>query len=498
MHILIHLLLSNRLSSWHRFLPPVLLILFVLLNSCQEDPVTVPDDEMQFAVEIGDSEIPYVVIETHGIGILNEPKVAATMIIYQEKFEVKRVQIGIEYRGSTSFRLSDKKSYGIETWDSGGNDIDETLFGFPAEEDFILLGQVANMEELYIWDRTIMFNYVGYNLYREMGQYASRTKYVEVELNGEYLGVYVFMEKLKRDSERINISKLESTDNDPELITGGYILKIDKTSGGDLNLNQPLEYFESNWADDARYTEAISFRSQYDINGKLMEFDPFGEPYHSNQYLETYFLYEYPKSENITEAQLTYIQTFMHDFETALLTDDFTTDERSYTDYINMASFVDHFILNELVRNIDAYRLSTYLYKDRGEKLKMGPVWDLNIAYNNGGRIPMDDWVINYNDHVQQDAWMMPFWWPRLMEDPLFRNALKTRWSGLRLSTLSNAELLYLVDQTSAYLENNGAVDRNYNKWDQGIGVDYSSSVENLKSYLEARAQWMDEVISAL
>ena len=84
------------------------------------------------------------------------------------------------------------------------------------------------------------------------------------------------------------------------------------------------------------------------------------------------------------------------------------------------------------------------------------------------------------------------------MEDPLFRNALKTRWSALRLSTLSNTELLYLVDQTSAYLENNGAVDRNYNKWDKGIGVNYSSSVEDLKSYLEARAQWMDVVISAL
>ena len=498
MPIFVHLFDSFSLFRRHRFFSPAVLFLIVLLNSCQEDPVTMPHDEVQFAVETGDSEVPYVVIETHGIGILNEPKVAATMIIYQEKLEVKRVQIGIEYRGSTSFRLSDKKSYGIETWDSEGNDIDESLFGFPAEEDFILLGQVANMEELYIWDRTMMFNYVGYNLYREMGQYASRTKYVEVELNGEYLGVYVFMEKLKRDSERINISKLDPTDIDPELITGGYILKIDKTSGGDLNLNQPLEYFESNWADDARYTRAISFRSQYDINGKLLEFDPFGEPYHSMQYLETYFLYEYPKSENITEAQRIYIQTYISEFETALLTDDFTTDKRSYTDYINMESFVDHFILNELVRNVDGYRLSTYLYKDRGEKLKMGPVWDLNIAYNNGGRIPMDDWVINYNDYVQQDAWMMPFWWPRLMEDPLFRNALKTRWSSLRLNTLSNAELLYLVDQTSAYLQNNGAVDRNYNKWDQGIGVNYSSSVEDLKSYLEARAQWMDQVISAL
>ena len=489
-------LVSGRVFTWNNLFFPVVLMLLFLFNSCQEDVISKPDDEVLFAVEIGESKIPYVVIETHGIGILNEPKIAAEMIVYEQKVEVKRVQIGIEYRGSTSFRLSDKKSYGIETWDTGGNDIDETFFDFPAEEDFILLGQIVNIEEHYIWDRTMIFNYVGYNLYREMGQYASRTKLVEVELNGEYLGVYVFMEKLKHDKERIDVSKLEPTDNDPESITGGYILKIDKTAGGDNNLNQPLEYFETNWDDDARYTEAISFRSQYDINGNLIVFEPFGEPYHSNQYLETYFLYEYPKSENISEAQKTYIQKYIHDFETALLTDDFTTDIRTYTNYIELESFVDHFILNELVRNVDGYRLSTYMYKDRGEKLKMGPVWDLNIAYNNGERIPIDDWVINYNDHVQQDAWMMPFWWPRIMEDPLFRSALKERWNRLRLSTLSNIELLYLVNQTAAYLEDNGAVRRNYNKWDQGIGVDYTSSIESLKSYLETRAQWMDDVIT--
>ena len=498
-----------RFSNYTFFLTGIfrqnnLLILFVLLlmgliNGCQEDVIgEEPDAEGMFAVEIGDSKIPYVVIETHGLGILNEPKVSAELIIYQEKIELKRVQIGIEYRGSTSYRLSDKKSYGIETWDPAGNDINETFFDFPEEEDFILLGHVVNLEEQDIWDRTMLFNYVGYNLYREMGQYASRTKLVEVELNGEYMGVYVFLEKLKRNKERIDVAKLEATDSDPESISGGYILKIDKTSGGDNKLDEPLAYFLTNWDDDARYTEAISFRSQYDIEGKLIDFEPYGEPYHSKMYLETYFLYDYPKAENITELQKTYIQTYIHDFESALLNDDFTSDVRTYTDYIDLESFVDHFILNELVRNVDGYRLSTYLFKDRGEKLKMGPVWDLNIAYNNGDRIPMDDWVINYNNHVHQDAWMMPFWWPRLMEDPLFRTALQARWNELRQDVLSNLELFELVAQTGDYLMDNGAVQRNYNKWDQGIGVYYPASIQDLKSYLEERATWMDEVISAL
>jgi len=77
-----------------------------------------------------------------------------------------------------------------------------------------------------------------------MGRYASRSKFVELEINGNYLGVYVFMEKLKRDINRIDIEKLNPADSDPATITGGYILKIDKTTGGDLNIDQPLEYFE--------------------------------------------------------------------------------------------------------------------------------------------------------------------------------------------------------------------------------------------------------------
>jgi hypothetical protein len=473
------------------------------MTSCQEDPLPGPgpgdpDEDPVFAVETGSSRIPYVMIETFGTGILNEPKVAAALVIYQQKAEIQRVQIGIEYRGSTSYRISDKKSYGIETWDEQGNDIDVAFFGFPEEEDFILSGQILDTIDHWGFDRTLLYNYLGYNLFRDMGSYASRTEFVEVEINGIYQGVYVFMEKLKRDRNRIDVATLDPAENTPDLISGGYVLKIDKTSGGDNNLNQPLEYFEDNWADDARYSEAISFRSDYDIYGELIDFEPFGEPYHSNMYLETYFLYEYPKDRNISEAQKAYIQFYIDGFESALLNDDFSTDQRTYTDYIDLESFVDFFIINELTRNVDAYRLSTYMYKDRGEKLRMGPVWDLDIGYFSGDRIPMDDWVIHYNSYVDRDAWMLPFWWTRLMEDPLFRTALKARWNELRMGVLSNEQLQWKVDEAVHYLELNGAVERNYQRWDQGSGFDYQAQIEMLKSYLRNRSQWMDGAISAL
>ena len=148
-----------------------------------------------------------------------------------------------------------------------------------------------------------MYHYFGYELFRNMGRYASRSKFVELQIDDDYQGVYVFMEKLKRDRNRINIASLDPGDNDSISITGGYILKIDKTTGGDLGIVEPVEYFENNWEDDATYTPEISFRSKYDINGDSIEFEAFQPPYHPNQYLETYFLYEYPKAEEITNAQ---------------------------------------------------------------------------------------------------------------------------------------------------------------------------------------------------
>lgn len=475
-----------------------ILLFLILVHSCQKDEIDPVENEAQFAIETGSSDLPYLVIETRGLGIINEPKIPAELIVYVQKTEIQRTHIGIEFRGSTSYRLSDKKSYGIETWDAEGNDMDVAFFDFPEEEDFILMGHVVNLKEKYVFDRTLIYNYFGYNLFAKMGRYASRTELVELEINGQYQGAYVFMEKLKRDKNRIDIKRLEPSDTDSASITGGYILKIDKSTGGDLNLDQPLEYFDDNWSDDARYTSDISFRSKYDIYGNLLDFAPFDEPYHSSQYLETYFLYEYPKSDQISDLQKSYIQDYIHDFETALLTDDFSSDLRSYTDYVDLESFVDFFIINEICRNVDGYRLSTYMYKDRGEKLKMGPVWDLNIGFFSGDRIPMEDWVINYNNFVSQDAWSLPFWWPRLMEDPQFTGMLKDRWGELRSSTASLAELMRMVDLAAGRLRNNKAARRNYYKWDQQIGIDWESSIEELKSYLEERVLWMDGEISSL
>jgi len=472
------------------------LLLLVFVGCQKEDPALEEEQNSKPAEAQTTSALPYFEITTT-VAIENEPKVPGLMKIYKKDSLVLEHPIGIEYRGSTSFRLSDKKSYGIETWDENGEDVSLSLLGFPEEEDWILTGHVFRASENRIFDPTLMRHYVGYELYRQMGRYASRCEFVEVSVNGSYEGVYVFMEKLKRDKNRIDIAKLKPDENDADNIGGGYLLKIDKTAGGDVApAGAPLSYFESNWQDDARYNENISFRSAYGTNQTVLDFVPFQSPYHAQQHLETYFLYEYPKAEDLSEPQKAYIQNYIHTFETALLEDDFSSPERTYTNYIDLPSFVDYFLLNELVRNMDAYRLSTYLHKDLEGKLQMGPVWDLNIGYTDD-RIPLDEWIVNYNNYQPQDPWLVPFWWPRLLTDPIFVSALKERWKILRNGVFTIDKVTGLVANTAFYLQENGAVQRNYERW-TGIAVNYFEEITSMNNYLAYRLTWMDEALEKL
>jgi hypothetical protein len=126
--------------------------------------------------------------------------------------------IGIEIRGSYSASLP-QKPYAVETRDITQNDSAVALFGFPEESDWVLL---ANYN-----DKVFMRNALAFKLFNEMGQYASRTRFCEVTVNGVYQGIYVFGEKIKRDDGRVDIDKLDPDENSGEPLTGGYIFKID-------------------------------------------------------------------------------------------------------------------------------------------------------------------------------------------------------------------------------------------------------------------------------
>ena len=170
----------------------------------------------------------------------------------------------------------------------------------------------------------------------------------------------------------------------------------------------------------------------------------------------------------------------------------------SYVDLVDLQSFVDFFLLNELTMNEDAYRLSTFLYKDREGPIVLGPVWDLNIGYHRiWGRVPDNDWIANYNDYVSGDAWMVPFWWDILLEDESFIQTIRSRWQSLRTSALSYAQIEAKIDSDVRLLKESGAIDRNFQKW-SGIPVNYDAEIAALKSYLNSRLAWMDQEIQKM
>jgi hypothetical protein len=177
------------------------------------------------------SALPIIIINTNGTSIPDEPKVSADMGIIDNFSGVNNVtdtwngysgKIGIEIRGSSS-QMFPKKQYGVELQDINGNDLKASLLGLPPEEDWILFAPYN--------DKSLIRDALAYNLGRKMGRYASRSRFCELVLNGQYEGVYVLLEKIKRDSHRVDISDLDPDENSGDDLTGGYILKIDKTTG---------------------------------------------------------------------------------------------------------------------------------------------------------------------------------------------------------------------------------------------------------------------------
>jgi hypothetical protein len=432
-------------------------------------------------VNLTQSNLPIVLVNTNGAAIIDSAKINVNLkTIFNGTGQINRLSdqifhfnglVGIETRGSTSQLLSDKKPYSIEVRDMIGNDSAVTLLGMPKESDWALIAPFS--------DKTLMRDALTYQLARSMMAWAPRTRFCELVVNGNYQGVYVLTEKIKRDKDRVNISKSDSIATTGDALTGGYILKIDKSTGNIPNIPS-------------------GFSSVYPNNP-------------ANQNNKTFFQFEYPHPEDLKPAQKTYIQTAVADMERAMASSNpsFSDPSVGYPKYWDVASLIDFFLINELTRNVDGYRLSTYFYKDRNSinsKFKMGPVWDFNIALGNanycdGARI--DNWAVDFDKACPSDYWSIPFWWRNLMADNNFRKQTRMRWQQLRINELSNARINGLIDSMALVLGD--AQSRNFQKWqilgryiwpNPFIGTTYTSEVGYLKKWLTDRIAWIDGQIS--
>ncbi len=408
--------------------------------------------------------IPLMIINTSGQAIPDEPRIIAQMGLINNGIGISNHpedtwneydgNISIETRGESSAGF-EKKSYSIELQNSDGSNNNVSILGLPIENDFVLYAPYS--------DKTLMRNVLVYKMYNEMDNWAPRTRYIELLLNGDYRGVYILTEKLKRDENRVDIDKIDSMDVSSPEITGGYILRRDKT-----NDMEPFEYWSS--PVDQIYYEPLKY--QY--------FDP--------DYFE------------LTPEQRQYIRDYMQEYDEMMSGPDFDDPVSGYRSYIDVKSFVDMLIINEISKGIDNYMFSTYFFKQNDEdggKFFAGPPWDYNISLGNlnygyDNNIP-------YTHSWVYDNWSRVYWWKRLLEDPWFENEVFCRWDDLRTNVLSNESFEYFINHSVNFL--GAAVERNFEKfkilgtyiWPNETWPEtYEEEIINMKSWISDRLEWMD------
>lgn len=428
-----------------------------------ETPAWFRDPAMEF------THLPLIVIETEGRQIVNDPKITARMKVvcngpgnlnnqFQEGTDYDGF-IGIEIRGQSS-QMFPKKSYSVELRTSDGADTTASLLGMPEEEDWVLYAPYS--------DKTMLRNAITFHLGSKMDGWQPRNRFCEVWLNGDYIGVYQLMESVKRDNNRVDISKLNPDEISGDDLTGGYILKVDKTDG-----IGPEEYFQI--TPSIRYNYSENYR----------------------------FTYVYPKYQEISDEQKYYIRKFLTDAENTLNGESFMDLTEGFRRYFDTKSFIDFQIIQELCNNVDGYRFSTFFYKDKdskGGRLHAGPLWDFDLCYGNE----------DYTDfNLITDTWLYPkfqevygrrmHWWARMMDDFSYRASFAARWKELRKGPFSTDSIMSYMDNTILFLGE--AVDRNFERWpiigeyvwpNYFVGNSYEEEVGYLKDWITRRVNWMD------
>lgn len=373
----------------------------------------------------------------------------------------------LNVRGSSS-SPNPKRPYKLEIHDALGNDHKISLLGMAKESDWILYASFT--------DKTFIRDVLAYDLWRDMGYYAPRWRYIElyittnsvpltnhssidpsIQLSSSYGGIYVLLEKIKRGKHRLNIQKLPrdsfatfATSCSNDFLSGGYIFKKDRLNPGEKG-----------------------FISSVGMN----------------------FAYEEPKERDITPAQRQWLTNHINEFEAVLFGKNFSDPENGYAKYIDTDSFIDYHWMVEMGRNMDAFFMSRFFYKDRGGKIKAGPIWDWDFGFGNVGIASQTNrWVA---DSMTRGAHY--HWYNRLFQDSDFLQRYIDRWSELRTNIFATSNILARIDALAAQIEPHA--ERNYQRWpylDINVGgthfrgKTYRSHVDYLKNWIEGRLAWID------
>ncbi len=407
------------------------------------------------------SNLPLMMIETKGQTITPDNRIIAKMGLMDytdigkrnyltDTFNIYTGRISIRIRGSSSLMFP-KKNYIFETQEESGENRNVVLLGMPTENDWVLHGPYT--------DKTLIRNVLSYHIAASTGRYAPRTRWIELFIDSQYMGLYVLTEKIKQDDNRVNIAKLNPQDTIGDQLTGGYILQKDR--------------------DDE---------------------DQEGDGWYSKYRSNVFYNYYDPGYDELLQVQKDYIRGFMNDFE------DMVRNAKSSSEFIplvDVPAFVNYWIPTEIFNDVDGYKLSFYMFKDKdskGGKLQLGPVWDLNLAYGNYDFTADPPLPTGWTWTKCQSSSIRPFWIYNLVQADTIQNCIACRWQELRAGPLQTDSLIQFIDDNLEFIKE--ARIRNFQRWpvlgiyvwpNYYVGADYEDEVNYLKDWLQTRLEWMDE-----
>ena len=356
----------------------------------------------------------------------------------------------IRVRGHAS-RHFEKSPYQLKFVDEKGENAPAEVMGMPAHNEWVLYGPYL--------DKSLVRNYMWYNISGEIMEWAPNVRYCEVILNGEYRGLYLMIETITDGEDcRLNLS-----DSEQNAKVSGYLLRGDRTTEEELG----------------------GIRDIYSYLERMLT-------------LRTDILIRYPKRVNLTEEMRQEIELDYAEFEKALYSYDYDTDKYGYWNYIDVGNFVDYFLINEFSINADAGRYSTYIYKDMTGKYKLA-VWDFNNSCDNFPTDPLSPDRLEMHSHT---------WYFMLCKSEDFVERILKRHEELRSTVLSEEYLVSYIDETLEFL--GPALERNNQKWQEAMTqwepltpvsrnvYSQEEAVQQLKEWLCERGDWLDEHIDSL
>lgn len=340
--------------------------------------------------------------------------------------------VEIRGRGNSTW-LAPKKPYRIRL----PRNTPSNLLGMPSNaRNWVLLASY--------FDNTLIRNALAFEVGQFLGfAYTPAYRFVDVVLNGQYIGNYTLTDHVQVENNRVSVEALAPADQDPEVITGGYFVQEELYAEGEAG------YFQTSHA------------HRYDV--------------------------KYPDSDDINSAQRTYIRNYIQNYEDRLYSSNFLDPVLGYNAVVDRTSQVNWQISNELTANQDAY-LSVYLYKKRSDpKLYFGPMWDYDRAFDNSDRRQNMAYIavseVEYNTGKIS----------KMLQDPDFINALKTRWKSLRANGLYEALDNKITDFAQAIEASQQANFQLSNIAPQPVSpAAYQDLIAELRRFLKRKIAYLD------